>query len=73
MPRKITKAPSNMVLYRRKPVIIRAIQIKELCEVDTPEGTMRGNPGDYLIQGVQGELYFCKPDIFAKIYEAIEG
>ena len=28
--------------------------------------------GDYLIQGVQGELYFCKPDIFHMTYEAVE-
>lgn len=38
-------------------------------DVLTLEGTMHGNVGDYLIRGVQGEFYFCKPDIFAATYE----
>ena len=40
-------------------------------EIDTLEGTHRANPGDYIIQGVKGELYPCKPDIFAATYEAV--
>jgi hypothetical protein len=38
--------------------------------VRTLEGEMRGQPGDWLIRGVAGELYACKPEIFAAIYEA---
>jgi len=30
-------------------------------------------PGDYIIRGVAGELYLCKPAIFAATYEAVEG
>ncbi len=41
------------------------------CEIKTLEGTMRGNVGDYIIKGVNGEIYPCKPDIFAKTYESI--
>lgn len=37
--------------------------------IKTLEGDMRGDVGDYLIQGVKGELYACKPDIFAQTYE----
>lgn len=37
----------------------------------TLEGTMRADIGDWIIQGVQGELYPCKPDIFAATYEAV--
>ena len=37
--------------------------------VKTLEGTMTAGPDDYLIRGVEGELYFCKPDIFKKTYE----
>lgn len=40
--------------------------------IDTLEGTMRANPGDWIIKGVQGEFYPCKPDIFAATYEAAE-
>ncbi len=38
----------------------------------TLEGTMRANLGDWIIRGTKGELYPCKPDIFAEIYEAVE-
>lgn len=37
--------------------------------IDTLEGTMRAAPGDWIIQGVKGEIYPCKPDIFAATYE----
>ena len=37
--------------------------------IDTLEGTMRGNQGDYIIQGVKGEMYPCKNDIFEMTYE----
>ena len=37
--------------------------------IETLEGTMRVNKGDYIIKGVQGEFYPCKPDIFAQTYE----
>jgi len=39
--------------------------------IKTLEGTMQAFPGDYIIRGVNGELYPCKPDIFAKTYEAV--
>ena len=41
-----------------------------LLEIPTLEGTMTATYGDYIIKGVQGEFYPCKPDIFAKTYEA---
>ncbi len=43
----------------------------ELIEIETLEGTMRGNVGDWIIKGVNGEFYPCKPDIFEKTYDAI--
>jgi len=42
------------------------------CEIKTLEGIMIGNGGDYIIKGVQGEIYPCKPDIFEQTYEKIE-
>ena len=42
------------------------------AEVQTLEGTMRANNGDYVVRGVLGEVYPCKPDIFKQTYEAIE-
>ncbi len=41
------------------------------CEIKTLEGVMRGETGDYIIKGVQGEIYPCKPDIFEKTYEEV--
>jgi len=39
--------------------------------IKTLEGDHRGNVGDLIIQGVKGELYPCKPDIFAKSYDVL--
>ena len=39
-----------------------------LC-IKTPEGIMTANKGDYIIKGIKGELYPCKPDIFQKSYD----
>ena len=39
--------------------------------IETLEGKMRGNVGDYIIKGVKGEFYACKPDIFEQTYEEV--
>tara|TARA_R100001480_G_C4729860_1_gene180867 strand:- start:844 stop:1122 length:279 start_codon:yes stop_codon:yes gene_type:complete len=41
------------------------------CEIKTLEGVMRGDGGDYIIKGVEGEIYPCKPDIFKKTYDVV--
>lgn len=38
-------------------------------KIHTIEGKMKANVFDYIIRGVQGEFYPCKPDIFEKTYE----
>ena len=40
--------------------------------IDTLEGTMHASVGDYIVCGVDGEFYPCKPDIFEKTYEIVE-
>lgn len=40
--------------------------------IRTLEGTMICSKGDYLIKGVKGEFYPCKPDIFRETYEPVE-
>lgn len=40
--------------------------------IDTLEGQMRGDPGDWIIKGVKGELYPCKVDVFEASYEPAE-
>lgn len=87
--------------YRKKPVIVEAIQftgtkenLKTLedfidraiitesdfisdnyvdrIEIETLEGNHVANVGDYIIQGVQGEHYPCKPDIFKSTYDKVD-
>lgn len=40
--------------------------------IETLEGGHKASPGDWIIRGVKGEFYPCKPDIFAATYEAVE-
>lgn len=39
--------------------------------IETPEGTMKASVGDYIIKGVKGEFYPCKPDIFEQTYDSV--
>ncbi|MED1923541.1 hypothetical protein [Bacillus velezensis] len=48
--------------YRQKPVVLH---------IPTLEGVMNAQVGDYIIRGIEGELYPCKPDIFEKTYEKV--
>lgn len=84
-----------MAKFRKKPVVIEAVQIQTQRDAEKTEGVCTGGfacpkggaegswphvhtlegdhtwtPGDWLITGVKGERYFCKPDIFAATYEA---
>lgn len=45
---------------------------KSHITIPTLEGKMRADAGDWIIRGVHGELYPCKPDIFAATYEPVE-
>ena len=40
--------------------------------IETLEGRMRVTPGDWIITGIQGERYPCKPDIFEATYEPVD-
>lgn len=40
--------------------------------IDTLEGQMVADVGDYIIKGIQGEIYPCKPDIFEATYEEVK-
>ena len=83
-----------MSKYRKKPVVIEAIQwdgendtLNELAKfigknisldiysqftITTLEGDMKASLFDYIIKGIKGEFYPCKPDIFEATYELIE-
>lgn len=59
--------------FRKKPVIIEAYQTNEKMVIHTLEGDMTAQAGDWIITGLRGEQYPCKPDIFEKSYELVEG
>lgn len=84
-----------MVKFRKKPVVIEAVQVtnstfdaphpnpehiqgvvydpeRRCAYIHTLEGRMRADMGDWIITGVKGEHYPCKPDIFAATYERVE-
>lgn len=81
-----------MTKYRKKPVVIEAIQwdgnntwdvtnfmfggINYSVSADgffihTLEGSMEISEGDYVIKGIKGEFYPCKPDVFEQTYEQV--
>ena len=90
-----------MAKYRKKPVVIEAVQfidrpesigeladfVNESCElknakdskgydiaelhIKTLEGVMIARDGDWVIKGIKGEFYPCKPDIFEATYEPV--
>ena len=61
-----------MAKYRKKPVVIEAYQTEIELDIETLEGTMHANAGDWIITGVNGEKYPCKSDIFEKTYEPVK-
>ena len=52
-------------------VIERRINGKCMCVIPTLEGEHIANENDYIIRGVKGEFYPCKPDVFELTYEKI--
>lgn len=48
---------------------IRHLFVSGQLYIETLEGTMRADVGDYIIKGLRGEYYPCKPDVFHKKYE----
>jgi hypothetical protein len=48
------------------------IPLEDTMLITTLEGEMQVSAGDWIIQGVKGEFYPCKPDIFTATYEAVE-
>ncbi|MBU5327513.1 PGDYG domain-containing protein [Bacillus paralicheniformis] len=55
----------------KKPVVVEAYQIDKEMYIETLEGTLKASPGDWIIKGVNGEVYPCKPDVFEKTYRPL--
>ncbi|MBL4664299.1 MAG: hypothetical protein JKY22_12280 [Flavobacteriaceae bacterium] len=56
----------------KRPIVIQAVKMQEEFRVDTLEGDYKqGKPGDYLMCGIDGELYICDQDIFNRSYDFV--
>jgi len=58
--------------YRKKPVVVEAYQTYKEIMIHTLEGDMKASIGNYIVTGIDGEKYPCKPDIFEKTYTPVE-
>lgn len=58
--------------YMKKPIPITAVQINCVFEVNSLEGLVKGKKGDYLVEGIEGELYICDKRIFEKSYNKVD-
>jgi hypothetical protein len=69
-----TEDPSwiNEAIEKGNVYFINQNTDKVLMAIETLEGTMYASRGDYIIKGIQNELYPCKPDIFESTYEIVE-
>jgi len=61
-----------MKKFRKKPFVIEAYQTDKAFMIRTLEGLLRADVGDWIITGIRGEQYPCKPDIFEKTYEEVK-
>lgn len=59
--------------FEKRPVRIQAYQTEKSMTIQTLEGPMHASPGDWIITGVNGEQYPCKPSIFTKTYREVDG
>lgn len=53
-------------------ILLDPYQSKGNLIIETLEGHFTALPGDFIIRGIKGEYYPCKPDIFEKTYEVVE-
>lgn len=62
---------SKKMKFQKKPIIVEAYQTDVETTINTLEGEMLASPGDWIITGIHGEQYPCKPDIFEKTYQRV--
>ena len=62
----------NFVEAIKKPIAIKCAQIDEPFIVKTMEGELQGKKGDWLMIGINGEMYPCDNEIFKKTYDIQE-
>lgn len=75
MPQKLFdtyEAVTNMKACMKKPIVVHCLKMDEPFRVASLEGNYKqGKAGDYLMRGVDGELYICDGDIFERTYDLV--
>lgn len=57
--------------FRKKPIVVEAYQTDRPMILHTLEGPLHAEKGDWIITGIRGEKYSCKPDVFERTYERV--
>ena len=70
-PQWIEDAIKKQIIKRKQDANLSTVIAGEQYDIATLEGDVHVSVGDYIIKGVNGEIYPCKPDIFDKTYELI--
>lgn len=66
------KDAENVFFAVKKPIVIKVLRLDEPSLIETKEGTMTAKTGDYLLEGVEGEVYAVDKDIFEKTYVVVD-
>jgi len=61
-----------MPAFRKRPIIVEAVRVHEPVVVETLEGNISAQAGDWVIKGIMGEIYPCKDNIFRQTYEPVD-
>ncbi|KKL55028.1 hypothetical protein LCGC14_2259500 [marine sediment metagenome] len=69
---KLDDLDGERQLSEKRPIRVVTVQLTEEIEIATREGLLRGYPGDWVIEGIEGEIYPCGKDIFEKTYRRVE-
>jgi len=70
--KRLSHLKGRFRLYRKRPVVVRATEVKEdRIWIRTREGTVFAYKGDFVIEGIHGEVYPCGREIFFKTYEKV--
>lgn len=67
-----SKEIANPYVYDKDGNVVDGVLLANWLEIKTLDGTKKVNQGDYIVRGIQGEIYPCKQDIFEATYEIVK-
>lgn len=70
---KLKDVSDKIIYVRKKPIQLRAVEIPHRVKIETREGTLYGEEGDYLLEGIDFEVYPVGKSIFFRTYDILNG